>query len=147
MQDALPDPIEVSPAEVSPELTKHFRALRMWLPLVVLGTRPFRAALDEKLLLARYFHGAVAEAGFETGPEPDLSVVTYRWAPGRASLEEANRLNQRIVEGVRRDGRVFISSTLLDDRFTLRLAILAFRTHLRTVDAALAVLREQAAEL
>jgi hypothetical protein len=56
-------------------------------------------------------------------------------------------LNQRIVEGVRRDGRVFISSTMLDDRFTLRLAILAFRSHLRTVDTALAVLREQAAEL
>jgi hypothetical protein len=67
MQDALPDPIEVSPAEVSPELTKHFRALRMWLPLVVLGTRPFRAALDEKLLLARYFHGAVAQ-GRGTAP-------------------------------------------------------------------------------
>jgi glutamate/tyrosine decarboxylase-like PLP-dependent enzyme len=114
---------------------------------VVLGTRPFRAALDEKLLLARYFHGTVAQAGFETGPEPDLSVVTYRWAPGGVSLEEANRMNQRIVEGVRRDGRVFISSTLLDDRFTLRLAILAFRSHLRTVDTALAVLREQAAEL
>jgi len=73
--------------------------------------------------------------------------VTYRWAPAGASLEAANRLNQAIVDGVRRDGRVFISSTLLDGRFTLRLAVLAFRTHLRTIDLTLRVLREQTAAL
>jgi hypothetical protein len=38
---------------------------------------------------------------------------------------------------------VFITSTMLDGRFTLRLAVLHFRTHLRTVDLALSVLREQ----
>ena len=60
-----------------------------------------------------------------------------------ASLEEANRMNQAIVDGARTDGRVFITSTMLDGRFTLRLAVVHFRTHLRTIDLALAVLREQ----
>ena len=143
MQDALRAPSEVSPADVSPELTKHFRALRMWLPLVLLGTKPFRAALDEKLLLARYFRQEIAGHGFEVGPEPDLSVVTYRWAPDGTSLDEANLKNQQIVDGVRRDGRVFLSSTMLDGRFTLRLAVLGFRTHLRTIDLAIQVLRSQ----
>ena len=143
MQDALRAPSEVSPADVSPELTKHFRALRMWLPLVLLGTKPFRAALGEKLLLARYFRQEIGRCGFEVGPEPDLSVVTYRWAPEGMSLDEANMKNEQIVDGVRRDGRVFLSSTMLDGRFTLRLAVLAFRTHLRTIDLAIRVLREQ----
>jgi aromatic-L-amino-acid/L-tryptophan decarboxylase len=143
MQDAVREPSEVSPADVSPELTKHFRALRMWLPLVLVGTKPFAAALDEKLLLARYFREEIARLGFEVGPEPDLSVVTYRWAPPGMSLEEANRVNQEIVDNVRNDGRVFLSSTMLDGRFTLRLAVLAFRTHLRTIDMAINVLREQ----
>src|SRR5690606_23746838 len=136
-------PSEVSPADLSPELTKHFRAVRMWLPLVLLGTRPFRAALEEKLLLARYFRDEIAKVGFEVGPEPDLSVVTYRWAPAGTSLDDANVMNERIVDGVRRDGRVFLSSTLLDGRFTLRLAVLAFRSHLSTMDTAVRVLREQ----
>lgn len=145
MQDALRDPGEVSPADVSPELSKHFRGLRMWLPLILLGTRPFTAALDEKLLLARYFREQIAAAGFEVGPEPDLSIVTYRWVPPGASLEETNRINRAIVEGSRRDGRVFLSSTMLDGRFTLRAVIVVFRTHLRTVELAVRVLKEQVA--
>jgi aromatic-L-amino-acid/L-tryptophan decarboxylase len=145
MQDTWADASEVSPADVSPELSRHFRALRMWLPLALLGTRPFRAALEEKLLLGRYFHRQIARAGFEVGPLPDLSVVTYRWAPPGTGTEEANRVNKAIVEGARRDGRVFLSSTMLEGRFTLRMAALAFRTHRRTIDLAVQVLREQAA--
>ena len=147
MQDAMRAPGDVSPADVSPELTKHFRALRMWLPLKLVGVAPFRAALEEKLLLARYFRQEVAALGFEVGPEPDLSIVTYRWAPAGTSLEETNRQNQRIVDGVRKDGRVFLSSTMIDGRFTLRLVALAFRTHRKTIDLALRVLKEQVAAL
>ncbi len=56
--DYMQDAIHIratSAATVSPELTKHFRGLRMWLPLQVLGIAPFRAGLAEKLHLARYF--------------------------------------------------------------------------------------------
>jgi aromatic-L-amino-acid/L-tryptophan decarboxylase len=142
MQDAVDDE-EMSPADLSPELTKHFRALRMWLPLMVLGTAPFRAALEEKLLLARYFRAEMAARGWEVGPEPDLSVVTFRWAPPGMRLDEANSINQAILDGVRRDGRVFITSTLLEGRFVIRLAALAFRTHRRIIDVAIQVLTEQ----
>ncbi|CAN5717994.1 aminotransferase class I/II-fold pyridoxal phosphate-dependent enzyme [soil metagenome] len=144
MQDALRDAGDISPADVSPELTRHFRAVRMWLPLLLLGTRPFAAALDEKLLLARYFHQRIQAAGFEVGPQPDLSVVTFRLAPRGTDPHEADRLNRAIVDGVRRDGRVFLSSTILDGRYTLRLAALSFRTHRRAIDLAVRILREQA---
>jgi glutamate/tyrosine decarboxylase-like PLP-dependent enzyme len=147
MQDATREPGEVSPADLSPEQSKHFRAVRMWLPLTLLGTAPFQAALDEKLLLARYFYQEIHTLGFEVGPPPDLSIVTYRWVPPGADLERANQINQAIVDGARRDGRVFLSSTMLDGRFTLRLAVLAFRTHRRSIDLALRVLREQVAAL
>jgi aromatic-L-amino-acid decarboxylase len=147
MQDAMKSPGELSPADLSPELTKHFRALRMWLPLVLLGVKPFRAALDEKLLLARYFRQEIEAVGFEVGPPPDLSIVTFRWARPGASLEQQNRDNEAIVDGVRRDGRIFLSSTMLDGRFTLRMAALGFRTHRRTIDLALKILGEQRARL
>jgi aromatic-L-amino-acid/L-tryptophan decarboxylase len=143
MQDALRDESEISPADVSIELSKPFRALRMWLPLVLLGTKPFQAALDEKLLLARYFHREVQALGFEAGPPPELSTVVFRRVPPGAGPERVDEVNQSIVESLRRDGRVFLSSTLLQGRFTLRLVALGFRTHRRTIDLALQLLREQ----
>ena len=140
MQDAASATDEISPADVSPELTKHFRGLRMWLPLMLHGLRPFRACLEEKLLLAKYFHREIKNLGFEAGPEPELSVVTYRYNPKHG---DANEFNKRLVEEVQKDGQVFISSTLIDGKFILRAAILAFRTHLKTIDTLLTVLKEK----
>ncbi|MEZ4702041.1 MAG: aminotransferase class V-fold PLP-dependent enzyme [Rhodothermales bacterium] len=143
LQDAA-NQASLSPGELSPELSRPFRALRMWLPLALLGTDPFRAALEEKLLLARYFHQRIAEAGFEVGPAPDLSVVAFRRAPAGASAEEADRLNEAIVDRLQRDGRVFLSSTRIDGRFTIRLAVLGYRTHRAQVDLAIQLLRDAA---
>ncbi|HTH51567.1 MAG TPA: pyridoxal-dependent decarboxylase, partial [Pyrinomonadaceae bacterium] len=144
MQDAFTGIDELSPAELSPELTKHFRGLRLWLPLKLHGIAPFRACLDEKLALAQYFYKEVQRLGFESDLEPELSVVTYRWPAAKGGTDE---FNKQILEGVVADGRVFISSTVLDGKYTLRLACLAFRTHLKTVDALLTVLREQVERL
>lgn len=132
MQDAEKFNQVLSPAEVSPELTKHFRGMRMWLPLKLHGVAPFRAALDEKLELARYFYSRVAELGFETGPEPDLSVVLFRYLPSRP--EEANQTNELMLKWIQEDGEIFISSTTIDGVYWLRAAILSFRTHLEEVD-------------
>ncbi len=147
MQDAGREPGEVSPSDMGPELSKPFRALRMWLPLILLGTKPFQDALDEKLLLARYFHREIEALGFEVGPAPDLSIVTFRWAPPGVSPERIDQMNQEIVDGMKRDGRIFLSSTLIDGRFTIRMAALALRTHRRTIDLALRILRERVAAL
>ena len=140
MQDAFTGVEELSPAELSPELTKHFRGLRLWLPLMLHGVAPFRACLNEKLLLAKYFHAEVKKLGFESRIEPELSVVTYRYVPKTGN---ANTFNKRLLESVISDGRIFISSTMLDGNFTLRFACLAFRTHLSTVDILLKILGEQ----
>ena len=139
MQDAFAGPDELSPAELSPELTKHFRGLRLWLPLKLHGLAPFRACLEEKLMLAKYFHAEVQKLGFESKIEPELSVVTYRYVPASG---DANEFNKKLLEAVVADGRVFISSTMLNGEFTLRFACLAFRTHLKTVDTLLEVLKD-----
>ncbi len=142
MQDAIRDEGSPSPADLSPELTKHFRGLRLWLPLKLHGLAPFRAALSEKILLARYFHARLQEMeGFEVGPFPDLSLVTYRYIPRRG---DPDAFNERLIAEIHKDGRVFLSSTMLRGRFTLRLAVLSFRTHLDTIDLTLEILKEKA---
>ena len=143
MQDAFTAPDEISPAEISPELTKHFRGLRLWLPLKLHGVAPFRACLEEKLLLAKYFHAEVQKLGFESDLEPELSVVTYRFVPENGDADE---FNKRLLKNVIDDGRIFLSSTVLNGKFTLRFACLAFRTHLKTVDTLLEILAAAVAD-
>jgi glutamate/tyrosine decarboxylase-like PLP-dependent enzyme len=134
-----------SPADYSPELSRPFRGLRMWLPLKLFGLRPFRACLEEKLLLARYFHEELGKVpGFEMGPPPDLSVVTYRYRPAHGDPDAFNRA---LLRAVHDDGKVFVSSTVLDGHYTLRLAALHFRSHLDEVDYLLELLRYQARRL
>lgn len=140
MQDTVSDVEEISPADVSPELTRHFRGMRMWLPLKLYGLRPFRACLEEKLMLAKYFYREVKKLGFETGPSPELSVVTYRYVPQNG---DANELNRKLWQAIFQDGRIFISTTTLDSCFTLRFACLSFRTRLKHVDLLLRILRQK----
>ena len=147
MQDrrALASADEISPSELSPELTRPFRGLRLWLALKVHGVRAFRAALEEKLLLARYFFEKLQTLeGFVPGPLPDLSIVTFRCVPPRGA---ANEFNQRLLLAIQRDGRIFISSTTIDGKVMLRVAVLCTATHLETMDLALQVLKEKATEL
>jgi len=136
---------EISPSELSPELTRPFRGLRLWLALKVHGLRAFRAALEEKLLLARYFYEKLKSLdGFVAGPPPDLSIVTFRCVPQRG---DANEFNQLLLSAIQRDGRIFISSTSIDGKLMLRVAVLCTSTHLETMDLALRILKEKAAEL
>jgi glutamate/tyrosine decarboxylase-like PLP-dependent enzyme len=119
--------------------------MRLWLPLKLFGLAVFRAALAEKIWLARYFHERISSMpGFEAGPYPDLSVVTYRYVPEHG---DANEFNRRMLQAVHDDGRVFITSTMIGNRFTLRLAVLHFRTHLATIDYLLDLLERKAREL
>lgn len=137
MQDALTDDLANDPANVSPELTKHFRALRIWLPLQLHGISPFIANLEEKLLLTTYFRELLKAAGFNVGPEPDLSV-SYFLYPFQG---DQNAFNRRLLHHIHEDGRVFFSSTLLEDKFVIRMAILSFRTKKETIDQAMEMIQ------
>lgn len=137
MQDGAQEEMLKSPANVSPELTKHFRGLRVWLPLQMHGIEPFIACLEEKLLLVHYFRNQLADLGFCLGPEPDLSI-SYFWYPFETDVDEKNK---QLMDAIHADGSVFLSSSTIDNRFVIRIAILAFRTKKETVDEAVEMIQ------
>lgn len=143
LEDAMasePD-VVTSPAELSPELTRPFRALRWWLSLQLAGVDAFRAALEEKLLLARHAHDRIgALDGFEVGPRPDLSVFTFR----HVANGDPDATNRALIDAIHADGRIYVSATVLDNRYTPRFAVLNCRTHLAEVDRAVDVIAELA---
>ncbi|GAB1430000.1 aminotransferase class I/II-fold pyridoxal phosphate-dependent enzyme [Ignavibacteria bacterium] len=136
MQDAANEELVRSSSNLSPELTKHFRGMRVWLPLKIHGLEPFVACLEEKLLLVRYFRNKLRRLGFQLGPEPDLSISYFRY-PFKSQPDERNK---RLMEAIHEDGDVFLSSSVINGEYVIRIAILSFRTKKETIDAAAAMI-------
>jgi aromatic-L-amino-acid decarboxylase len=132
-------------ADLSPELSRDFRGLRLWLPLMLHGVAAFRDQLAEKLSLARWAYRELsADPRFEMLDEPQLSVVAFRL---RAPEAVAETLGPELLRRVNARRRVFLSSTRMDGRYVLRLCVLSFRTHADRVREAVEALREEARAL
>ena len=123
---------ESSPADYSPELTRHFRGLRLWMSLKLHGIERFRAALEEKLILAQLAYERLAAIpGIETVPAPQLSCVAFR------VRDPGDQATDRLLAHLLQRGRVQLSSTRLWGRLYLRLCILCFRSHRSDLEEAL----------
>jgi aromatic-L-amino-acid decarboxylase len=145
MQDTSTPEGEVNPSDFSPELTRFSRGLRVWLPLKLYGIKTFRENLAEKLELTRWLYERfLEEPGFECVAEPDLSVIAFQYHPGRGSVDEFNR---RLLRTINDSGRLFLSSTLLRNRFVIRVCILSFRTHREQVERAFRIITDTAKSL
>jgi aromatic-L-amino-acid decarboxylase len=132
-------------ADYSPELSRSFRGLRVWLPLKLFGVRAFRENLAEKLQLARWIHQRIAEEpGFECLSRPQLSAFAFRYRPKRGSLDEFNR---KLLKAIVASKKLYLSSTQLNGEFVLRMCILGFRTHMPEVEGALELIKNTALEL
>ena len=134
--------------EISPELSRDFRGLRVWLPLKMHGAGVFRVALDEKLDLAEWAHRELRKIdGLEIVAEPQLSLVAFRLVcPGR-SVEETNLANHQLLGAINARQRVYLTGTMLGDRFVLRICVLSFRTHLDRMEAGLEDIRQAVADV
>lgn len=128
--------------EISPELSRDFRGLRMWLPIKMHGIEPFRSNLEEKLELTRWAYDALLKLSDDLNGqlrviEPQLSVVAFRLQPEDLSIDETNRMNQAWLERINQSKRWFMTPTILDGYFTIRICILSFRSHRDRVEECL----------
>jgi aromatic-L-amino-acid decarboxylase len=129
--------------DISPELSRDFRGLRLWLPLKMHGIEPFRQCLDEKLDLARHAAKRLrAIRGINVLAEPDLSIVAFQRVAPAASMDDQNRMNRDLLERVNSSRRVWLSSTILREQVVLRLCIFSFRTHQDRVDECIELIRQ-----
>ncbi|MBP1596246.1 MAG: Aromatic-L-amino-acid decarboxylase [Acidobacteria bacterium] len=136
------DPDLVDFCLYSPELSRSFRGLRVWLPFKLHGVGPFRRILDEKLDLAEWAAAELRKIpGMEIVANPQLSLVAFRLARKGLSEHKVNDLNERLLEKVNARQRVFLTATSLAGRFVLRICVLSFRTHLDRMQAALEDIR------
>jgi glutamate/tyrosine decarboxylase-like PLP-dependent enzyme len=133
-----------------PELSRRFRALKIWLTLRYYGTERIARAISEDIALAAYL-GERLEAApdFELLAAPVLSICCFRYVPEgmQLSADQLDELNTNIMNAVQRGGRAYLSSAIIDGKFALRVCITNFRTSRKDIDETLAVIRDAAKRL
>ena len=114
----------------SMELSRRFRALKLWLSLRYHGLANFRASIQNDLECAAYFASRVdAEPELERLAPVPLSAVCFRYVPagGTLSAQQPDDINQQILRKVVRDGRVFFSNATIHGQFALRVCVVNHR--------------------
>jgi aromatic-L-amino-acid decarboxylase len=123
------DPLEAfSFFEESIELSRRFRALKLWLSLRYHGAEAFRAAIRADLQHARDLTAMVSHtAQLELMAPVELSTVCFRYHAGIAD-KDLDRLNAAILKRLIERGRVYLSNATIGGRFALRACFVNHRT-------------------
>jgi glutamate/tyrosine decarboxylase-like PLP-dependent enzyme len=132
------DPIEgFAFFEESLELSRRFRALKIWLSLRYHGLAAFRESIKKDLAHACRLTDAIQhESQLELLGRGELSAVCFRYRGSGESPDDAlNQLNASILKSTQKRGRVYLSNATLEGKFCLRACILNHRTKDVDVDA------------
>ena len=116
--------------EESMELSRRFRALKLWLSLRYHGLSAFRQAIANDVKHAHDLEAMIAnEPQLELLAPAELSAVCFRHrGGGQLAEEDRNRFNATLLKRVVDRGRVYLSNASLRGRFALRACIVNHRT-------------------
>ena len=126
------------------ELSRRFRALKVWLTLQYYGTRRLAEAISQDISLAAYLGELVSDADdFELLAPVELSICCFRYVPERGMSEaELNQLNEQLMGLVQKGGRAYVSNATVNGRFALRACITNFRTTKADIEKTVEAIRE-----
>jgi glutamate/tyrosine decarboxylase-like PLP-dependent enzyme len=125
-----------------PELSRRFRALKIWFLLNVHGAAAIQHAIDANIRVAKHLAAAVdASVDFERMAPVQLSIVCFRHRGGDDAF------NRRLMVELQRDGDSYLSNATIDGRFALRACLVNFRTTAADADRLLDTVRRVAARI
>lgn len=132
------------------ELSRRFRALKVWLTLGYYGVNRIAGAIAEDIAMAGYMGQLVSKADdFELLAPVELSICCFRYVPRDLEGNDAalNKLNEEIMAVVQKGGRAYLSNATLNGKFALRACITNFRTTKADVAQTIEVVRDAAKTL
>jgi glutamate/tyrosine decarboxylase-like PLP-dependent enzyme len=131
--------------DYGPELSRRFRALKVWMLLRGVGLDALGEAIENNIACARCLESLVrASDDFEMIAPVELSIFCFRHVPTQlkgAPPERIDAYNERLLVALQRDGGSYLSNTTLKGRFALRGCVLNYRTTLRDMEILLDDLR------
>src|SRR5215211_5808219 len=130
------------------ELSRRFRGLKVWMTLRHYGARRIAAAIAEDIAVAAHLaHCVRADEELELLTGPRLSVCCFRHVPAGVPETALDRHNERLLDQVQRDGRVYLSNATVGGCLALRACITNFRTTRADVERTVAIVRELGARV
>lgn len=139
---------EVNFCEQGVQLTRSFRALKVWLSFKVFGVAAFRAAVERGFALAELAERTLREKEcWQITSPATFGIVSFRYVWPDATESELNAFNQQLAAAGIADGFAFASSTILKGRFVLRMCPINPRTTDEDIVASVRRLAELAREL
>ncbi len=118
------------PVDLGPELSRGFRALKVWMTLKLYGADRLGQVAENSCALARRLAAAIdAAASLEMAAPVPLNIVCFRYRPGDDAMQAA------IAADLQEAGDAVLSTTTLNGRLVLRAAFINHRTGKRNVDA------------
>jgi len=137
--------------DYGPELSRRFRALKVWMLLKGVGVGALGEAIENNLACARHLESMVrASDDFEMAAPVELSIFCFRHMPAQLRNESPqviDAFNERLLVALQRDGSSYLSNATLGGRFALRGCVLNYRTTLRDMEILLDDLRRVAKSL
>ena len=116
-------------AERGIELTRSFRALKVWMSLKAHGVNAFARLIEQNVEQAKYLGSLIeARAELELLAALTLNVVCFRYRPPDFSEKSLNELNKEVLLRLQESGVAVVSSTILDGKFALRAAVTNHRS-------------------
>ena len=137
--------------DYGPELSRRFRALKVWMLIKGVGLARLSDAIENNLACARHLEAMVlASDDFEMLAPVELSIFCFRHVPAQLrnqSPREIDAFNERLLVALQRDGSSYLSNTVVKERFALRGCVLNYRTTLDDMEILLGDLRRVAKSL
>ena len=129
------------------ELSRRFRALKVWLTLSYYGVRRIADAVTHDISLAAYLGELVSAADdFELLAPVELSICCFRYVRAGRNTD-LDKFNERIMSRVQTSGRAYLSNATVNGHFALRACITNFRTTKSDIDLTLEAIRDAAREI
>ncbi|HUP00751.1 MAG TPA: aminotransferase class I/II-fold pyridoxal phosphate-dependent enzyme [Gemmatimonadota bacterium] len=129
LRDVHPQAEEINFADYGIQLTRSFRALKLWLSIQIFGLGAFREAVARGFSNGERAEALLRGSGtWDVVTPAGLGIVTFRYAPPGASAAAADAVTGRLAAAALADGFMMVSSTTLRGRLALRLCAINPRT-------------------
>ena len=122
-------------ADISPELSRDPRGLRVWLPLKTFGIGPFKLNLEEKIKLSEYLNSELKKiTNINVVSDPQLTIQTFNLGNSEKT--------KKLMGWINSQNKIFLSGCEINGVFCIRVCLLGYRLHFEEIQQLLQFIKE-----